>query len=597
MFKNTSRQRTIFEPEYLVASSTKRRLKDTWAEGFATNVLPILLRAEQRFSILYSKKTGRPNWSVARMLGISILQELQDLDDQSALDSFSFDSRWQHALGVGSKEAYLSRRSLVDFRSRIVAIDPQMKSIRAVFDEVADGAIDDLEISVKEQRLDSTRIVSNIFTCGRTDLFRKTLVHFISWLSQNQPSKLKRLSRRLKEWYERSKEKGWFSVVGNLEDKKRKQLLSDLARWLYQVIQVFTKDKAVNQHEPYQLVKRLFEEHCELVSRDLEGMKKSRDEKGSTPHSGKLKVNEGKWEIQEIKVKAKPENPGQNLQSPYDPDAGFSGHKGPGYFTHVCETCNNEGIEIITDYEVVSAGQTDRGHDSQVIDRLEQHNKMPKRLYDDGGYTTAIGFHEAKHRGVEIYSPFTDRRDLKKTFTRDRFEYNDFGFCIKCPMGHAPIKCVDIYMNRSTSKNPGPPKKAYFDGNICCKCRLKHKCITTRPTEHFGNFILDIQPQMVSRDSAINEQQKKEWWQAYAIRSGIEATMSELKRRHGMGRLRVRRMARVRLAVALKIIACNAKRWIRAKSARKRPSGGSNKTSRSKSQNTIYPPATLLRVA
>lgn len=49
----------------------------------------------------------------------------------------------------------------------------------------------------------------------------------------------------------------------------------------------------------------------------------------------------------------------------------------------------------------------------------------------------------------------------------------------------------------------------------------------------------------------------------YAIRSGIEATNSELKRAHGFGKLRVRGENRVKLAVYLKAAACNLKRALR----------------------------------
>ena len=40
--------------------------------------------------------------------------------------------------------------------------------------------------------------------------------------------------------------------------------------------------------------------------------------------------------------------------------------------------------------------------------------------------------------------------------------------------------------------------------------------------------------------------------------------MSELKRAHGMGKLRVRRLPQVRFSVASKVAACNIKRWLRA---------------------------------
>jgi Transposase DDE domain len=61
-----------------------------------------------------------------------------------------------------------------------------------------------------------------------------------------------------------------------------------------------------------------------------------------------------------------------------------------------------------------------------------------------------------------------------------------------------------------------------------------------------------------------SKQQTTEWKEQYKIRSGVEATMSELKRKHGMGKLRVRRTAKVCFAVACKVIACNIKRWAKA---------------------------------
>jgi hypothetical protein len=62
-------------------------------------------------------------------------------------------------------------------------------------------------------------------------------------------------------------------------------------------------------------------------------------------------------------------------------------------------------------------------------------------------------------------------------------------------------------------------------------------------------------------------QQTTQWKEQYSIRSGIEATMSELKRSHGMGRLRIRRIPKVCFAVACKVIACNIKRWAKALAA------------------------------
>ena len=58
------------------------------------------------------------------------------------------------------------------------------------------------------------------------------------------------------------------------------------------------------------------------------------------------------------------------------------------------------------------------------------------------------------------------------------------------------------------------------------------------------------------------EQETPEFKERYKIRSGIEATNSELKRSHRLGKLRVRRRPRVGLSARLKVLALNLKRYV-----------------------------------
>jgi hypothetical protein len=575
MFKPTDRQRSIFETEHRLPDSVRRRLKGSWAEGFQAKVLPLLLEAEASFTALYSDETGRPNWSVARMLGICVLQEMLDLDDQRALDSLAFDTRWQHALGVTPEDSYLSRRSLVDFRSRLVSHDAEMTLVREVFKKVGAAAVADLGVSVKEQRVDSTLIASNIFTRGRVELFRKTLTHFYYWLSRELPDRMELVGDSTRSWYEKLAEGGWF---GKVDKGKMKQLTATLAERLYEVVRLFGDDEEVKAVEPYQLVARLFAEHCKVEPvADDDGDDRGGGEPGSGGGEGGSESSEPGsssgshgGEPEKLEVRKKAESPGSSLQSPYDPDAGYS-YKGPGYLVHVTETCNNEGAEIITDYDVTSAAETDRGKDAGVIDRLTESGVQPERLYEDGGYPTGQGLIDAAKKGTKIIAPMTGGRLSEGTIGRDRFQFDEAGHCTRCPAGHAPLR----HEKRSASKGLPPAPYAYFDGNTCRACELRPKCIVRKPNNgKQGNFHLEVSAHLIARDENLAEQAEDGWWEDYKIRSGVEATMSELKRGHGMGKLRVRRIPRVRLAVSFKIIGCNVKRWLRAAGAAARRAGG-----------------------
>jgi hypothetical protein len=304
--------------------------------------------------MLYGK-TGRPNFSVARLLGLCLLQEWNDLSDQEALDTFSFDMRWRFALDVSDEEDYLSRRSLVEFRRRLAAQDPEMKLVRSVFDNIRDSAIDKLGLSVSNQRLDPTHIISNMRVRGRVVLFMNTIRLFLKSLDKDRFS---RVPADIRKWYADEPE-GWFGL-GPAEQKVK---LEELAQHLHELIVIFEKDEL---GEPYQLLVRLFSEQCEYSPEES------------------------------IQVKKKSE--GATLQSPYDPDASC-GHKGPGYSLHVTETCNNkEKQEIITDYEVHGAARSDIGKALSVIERLDSAGHKPGTLFADGGYPFRSLSIESKRR-------------------------------------------------------------------------------------------------------------------------------------------------------------------------------------------------------
>jgi len=291
MYKKTTPQQKLFGVDTQLSPSLRNRLSSSWAHQFKLEVLPILFRNEDRYSMLYGN-TGRPNFSVARVLGLCLLQELNNLSDQQALDTFSFDIRWRYALDISDEEDYLSRRSLVEFRRRLAAKDPEMNLVRNVFDNIRDSAIKKLGLSVSNQRLDSTHIISNIRVRGRIDLFTNTLTLFLKSLDEDRFS---RVPEAIQQWHS-SEPEGWFGL-GPAEQKVK---LDELAQYLYELIVIFQKDDELTSSEPYQLLNRLFCEQCEFT-------------------------NGHPSDEQSFKIQVKKKSEGATLQSPYDPDASY-GH-------------------------------------------------------------------------------------------------------------------------------------------------------------------------------------------------------------------------------------------------------------------------------
>jgi hypothetical protein len=62
MYKKTDPQLSLFGVETQLSKSLQSRLKGSWANLFRAEILPILLKSEDDFALLYGK-TGRPNFS------------------------------------------------------------------------------------------------------------------------------------------------------------------------------------------------------------------------------------------------------------------------------------------------------------------------------------------------------------------------------------------------------------------------------------------------------------------------------------------------------------------------------------------------------
>ena len=68
MYKKTIPQQKLFGIDTQLSASLRNRIESSWAQLFKCEVLPILFKNEDQYAMLYGK-TGRPNFSVARLLG------------------------------------------------------------------------------------------------------------------------------------------------------------------------------------------------------------------------------------------------------------------------------------------------------------------------------------------------------------------------------------------------------------------------------------------------------------------------------------------------------------------------------------------------
>ena len=355
----------------------------------------------------------------------------------------------------------------------------------------------------------------------------------------------------IRAWVQADDE-GWEQPA---EPKEASDRLRQAGAWVAELVRRFAEDRAVCDTEPYQLLRRLMAEHAQALG--LEDKGSDRDEDDMPPPSACR--NGPKKRRAKRKKRKKPKHRGARFWSPHDPDASF-GHKGLGYHVEVTETCRNAGVELLTDYDVRTAAQPDIGQATPLLQRLQQRGRAPTELYADGGYPTPQSLWMCRQQGTELCSPVNRGRMDRDAWSRADFARNADGHIVACPRGHAPVRHGERHSSDST--HPRRSLHVFFDANRCRACEDLRRCPVRTPNNKRSHaYRLDMAAELVARDDRWAEQDTEAWRSKYRIRSGVEATMSELKRGHGMGRLRVRRMVRVRMQIAFKVIACNLKRW------------------------------------
>ncbi len=214
-------------------------------------------------------------------------------------------------------------------------------------------------------------------------------------------------------------------------------------------------------------------------------------------------------------------------------------------------------------------GRSDIGKALSVIERLSEAGIKSATLFADGGYPSVPSALKITKQQIEFMSPVNSGPLADDVVGRDRFQFDASGSVTQCSMRHKPVDHRVLSGNNSTRRS----LHAIFDGNTCRLCAMLDQCPVRAPNHRergcqardtVGDFRLEITAELRLRDQMYADQQTPQWKERYKIRAGIEATNSELKRSHGIGKLRVRRAVKVLFAVSCKLIACNVKRWANA---------------------------------
>jgi hypothetical protein len=543
MFRARSPQGSLFQAAFLFPEQKAKRLERSWAEVFQDRALPLI--DEERFAPMYCEDNGRPNRAVQIVLGLLILKDMFNLTDEEALENLEFNLLWHHALRLTLEEAHLPQKTLHNFRCRLMAHDGG----RVAFCETTDRIVQALGIRTGRQRLDSTHIMSNIAVLTRLGLFCETIRLFLRAVRREHPELRRLIPEGLVARYLKEEE------ATNYEDARSdagRQRLAVCARDLYRLIDRM-RGTAAQGLDEYRVLERLLREQCEVGGKG-----------DGRPGEGDDDAGEGSVPIT---VKDPKQVRPDSLQSPHDTETTYSGHKGKGYEVQVAETCDKENMtQIITHVEPTPSSGSDAEVTVPIIDALAERDIQPGELFADTTFGSGRNAIEAERRGTELVSPVAGpgpgktkeaAQGTDSKLTAADFQINAAaGKASVCPAGQ---QAIDEYEECEAPERV----ELRFARATCEACPLRPRC-PVELSRKLGVYVLEADLIKVNIERRRRAEASGEFRRRYAVRAGVEGTNSELKRAHGLGRLRVRGGLRVRLAVYLKALACNLKRMVQA---------------------------------
>jgi hypothetical protein len=495
----------------------RKRLEAGWPAIFRAVLLELM--PVQALGQRYHPTFGRPTKELYSIAGLLFLQETFDWTNAEAVEAYLFRTDVQFALNLEPGRDELCDRTLERYRKHFLDDDLAAQTIH----EVTGRFVELLELDISRQRLDSTHVFSNMASFGRTRLLGVTAKRFLTQVKRHAPEAYGALPEELRERYAAS--------VGKLFSQKKKspeqraKTLQQVAEDVRGLIERFAADASMTGRSSYQALVRVFADHCEIVA---------------------------------DKTRVRPKAKADSLQNPSDPDATYDGCKGQGYKLQISETCGEGEVQLIVGALAQTAAEHDANALKPMLEQLQEQERLPESMLADTAFGSDENVCLAEAMDVELASPVAGPKGDEKaeaaspTVEAAPLSIDDFaidertGKVNACPAGKIPLKVICDAPSQTTTIEM-PPED-------CKACPFFDACPMQKKGSKFEMSYTDKQRRLEERR---REQETKPFQERYAKRSGMESTNSGLKRRLGLGQLRVRGMKAVAHALDLRVAGWN----------------------------------------
>jgi len=515
------RQGRLFDPfEGMIPPLGLDRIHNGWQGVFRTALLELM--PVRQLGEHFHPTIGRPTKELYSVAGLLFLQEFQNWTIPETVEAYLFRTDIQVALNLEPGCDEMCERTFERYRALFL----EDEGAGQIMQDVTDRLIDLLEIDIRKQRLDSTHVFSNMASFGRTRLLAVTIKRFLTQVKRHHLADFEALPVELRQRYAPSQAQLLTKESKDADSraKSRQQVAEDMR----DLINRFADHAGLRERPSYRVLVTVFEQQCEIVQE---------------------------------RVTVRTKTGGDCVQNPSDEGATYDGKKGQGYQVQLSETCGDANeVQLIVSALPQTAVESDANALAPVLEDLQKRDLLPEEMLVDTAYGSDENVQQAAALDVEVVSPVSGPQptpaaaplDANTGEVVEKLSIDDFaidertGKVEACPTGRIPLNVVHDPLTSTTTIHMAPED--------CAACPFREQCPIKPGTPTCKVSYTDKQRRLEGRR---REQATDVFRERYAKRSGLESTNSGVKRRLGLGQLRVRGRRAVNHALYLKVAGWN----------------------------------------
>ncbi|MEB3962949.1 IS1182 family transposase [Streptomyces kunmingensis] len=484
--------------------------------------------ADEDFAHLYPAD-GRPGFSPGQLALVSVLQFAENLSDRAAADAVRTRIDWKYGLGLELDDPGFDYSLLSEFRARLAEGDRADQLLQLMLDRlVAAGLLK----GRGRQRTDATHVLAAVRRLSRLELVGESVRAALEEIAAADPAWLVPLIDPA--WAKRYGRKVEIGKVpgGKAAVRERAEEFGRDGQKLLSAVWAADAPLRLRMLRQVEILRRVW---IHQYHWDREGHLRWREGTALPPAS-------------------------LRFDSPYDTDAHYCVKRDvewSGYRVHLTESCDQDLPHLVVHVATTIAPV----QDGQMTDKI--HNDLATRLLApaehivDTAYLSPAQIERAQRvHGITLLGPILadNSRQAKAGtgFDKSAFIIDWDNEQAICPRGATSASWTELHLSGHTYL------QARFAGRDCRPCPDRARCTSSatrsRSVAVLPRLLHDIQ----TRNRL--DQQTEQWQRRYAIRAGVEATLSQNVRAHGLRRARYRGLSRTHVQHVLTAMACNISR-------------------------------------